>query len=117
MPSQLQLLPDDATDARDCRWLEDLLRVHKGWMNAAQILQIVGVEIAVGSARGDAAKRQLRQLANASPWLISGQRGYKHLEHATAEEVNHFVNWMESQASQMTRRAELIRRNAHRIFG
>ena len=92
-------------------WLETLLRERKGWMTAAQILQLIDRE------ETDTQKRQLRHIAQASEWIISGQKGYKHIEHATAEEISHFVNWMESQATEMTRRAEAVRRNAHRIFG
>src|SRR5689334_21696813 len=110
MTSQLPLLPDPA-DGRNVRWLEDLLRGRPGWLTAAQLLQLLG------DPDTDALKRELRLLANASEWIISGQKGYKHLEHATAEEISHFCNWMESQAKQMTQRAETLRRNAHRIFG
>jgi len=49
--------------------------------------------------------------------IISGQRGYKHIAHATPEEINHAANWLESQAKKMSERACAIRRNAHKIFG
>lgn len=116
MPTQLELIPEPP-DSQNVRWLEDLLRSCPTWLTAAQILQLTGVEAAIGDTRGDTAKRQLRLLANSSEWVISGQKGYKHLEHATTEEINHFANWMESQARHMTQRAETVRRNAHRIFG
>jgi hypothetical protein len=61
--------------------------------------------------------RDIRQLASESPNIISGQRGYKHVAHATAEEINHAANWLESQAKKMSDRAGAIRRTAHRIFG
>lgn len=96
---------------RSVQGLENLLRSRPGWQTAAQILQHLGEPLS------DDATRQIRRLANSSVWLISGQKGYKHLEHATAEEISHFANWMESQAAQMTRRAESVRRNAHRVFG
>ncbi len=110
MDPQLSFFPEPPDD-KNVRWLEDLLRSHPGWMTAAQILELLGQDDT------DTAKRQLRLLANSSEWVISGQKGYKHLEHATTEEISHFANWMESQAKQMTRRAEAVRRNAHRIFG
>ena len=93
------------------QWLEDLLRSRPMWVTAAQILQLLG------KLDTDSGKRQLRLLSNASEWIISGQKGYKHLDHATAEEISHFANWMESQAKQMIQRAESVRRNAHKIFG
>jgi hypothetical protein len=108
---QLDLFEAGAGDQKNVAWLETLLRERKIWMTAAQILQLVARE------ESDSQKRYLRHIAQASEWIISGQKGYKHLEHATAEEINHFANWMESQATEMTRRAEAVRRNAHRICG
>ena len=98
-------------DSKDVAWLETLLRERNAWITAAQILQLVDRE------ESDSQKCYIRHIAQASAWIISGQKGYKHLAHATAEEINHFANWMESQATEMTRRAEAVRRNAHRIFG
>lgn len=89
-------------------WLEELLRGAACWMTARDI------EHTSGGRVGD---RDIRALASASAWLISGQRGYKHLEHASPEEVAHAANWLESQAKKMSDRAGLIRRNAHRRIG
>jgi DNA adenine methylase len=59
-------------------------------------------------------KRQLRELANASDGkIISGQRGYRHIRHATLEEIEHAANWLEHQAVQMGERARSIRRLRH----
>ena len=110
MTGQFPLFESPPTD-KNVRWLETLLRDRRDWLTAAQILQLSCLD---GT---DSATRQIRLLANASVWIISGQKGYKHLEHATAEEINHFCNWMESQAKAMADRAESVRRNAHRIFG
>jgi hypothetical protein len=108
---QLPLLDPATAAERNVRWLESILKSRAAWSTSDQLLLLLGRDPT------DDHKRQLRQLANASEWIISGQKGYKHLEHATAEEINHFCNWMESQAAQMTKRAENLRRNAHRIFG
>lgn len=110
MPEQLSIFATPAED-KNVRWLEDLLCRNPGWRTAAEVLQCLGREPT------DDQKRMIRALAQESEWLISGQKGYKHLEHATAEEVNRFANWMESQAREMTLRAQTLRRNAHRIFG
>jgi hypothetical protein len=109
MIEQLNMFPPPPVG--NVTWLEELLNDRKAWMTAADVLRCVGKDDT------DDQKRMVRRLAKASLWLISGQKGYKHISHATAEEINHFVNWMESQATEMTRRAEAIRRNAHRIFG
>jgi len=47
-------------------------------------------------------------------WLISGQKGYKHIDHATLDEVNHFAAAMRSQAKLMDERAAKLLTNAHK---
>jgi hypothetical protein len=50
-------------------------------------------------------KRKLREIANQSEGQIaSGQEGYKLVRDMTADEYNHFRNWMKRQADQMTAR-------------
>jgi hypothetical protein len=96
--------PDD----KNVRWLENLLKGAQCWMTAKDIMLTVN---------GKLIDRDLRSLASASANIISGQKGYKHIKHATAEEISHAANWLESQAKKMSDRAGAIRRNAHRIFG
>lgn len=63
-------------------------------------------------------ERTIRALANAaSPEVISGQLGYKHIQHSTEEEVHHFCSWMESQAKKMMARSLAVRRRAHQLVG
>jgi hypothetical protein len=92
-------------------WLENYLLAHQDWLTARHLAVIAGKD------DGIEAGRWVRALAQESCWVISGQKGYKHLQHATAEEVKRFVAWMESQAKKMIERAERMRRNAHTIFG
>ena len=92
-------------------WLEDLLDTHKCWLTAAEILDFLGCDDT------DTNKRSLRLVAATSRWIITGQKGYKHLKHADLEEIHHFCAWMESQAKQMADRAAAVRQNAHKIFG
>lgn len=89
-------------------WLERLLFDGKCWMSANDI-QL--------TTQGRVIDRDIRQLASECPRILSGQRGYKHIAHATPEEVNHAANWLESQAKKMSERACGIRREAHKIFG
>ena len=96
--------PDDV----NVRWLEDLLNSAGCWMTARDIA------LTVGGARLD---RDLREYASASRRIISGQKGYKHITHATAAEFNHAAGWMESQAKKMSDRACAIRAEAHKLFG
>lgn len=97
-----------APDDPNVRWLEDLLRARRGWMTAAEIAALTEGRI------GD---RDIRALASASKQIISGQKGYKHLDHASPEESAHAANWLESQAKKMSERAGVIRRNAHKRIG
>lgn len=85
-------------------WLELLLKENTGWMTSADIVKASSAPIS---------DREVRARASASSWVISGQKGYKHLDHATAEEITHAANWLESQAKKMGERAQQIRRNAH----
>jgi hypothetical protein len=111
MTNQLNLFAQPTADQENVRWLESYLSSHSGWHTCAMILA------ALGKPETDQNKRDIRALAQSSKWIISGQKGYKHLERATAEEISHFTHWMESQAREMTRRAETVRKNAHKIFG
>lgn len=97
-----------APDDRNVRWLENLLLGAQCWMTAKDIMLTVN---------GKLLDRDLRALASASDNVISGQKGYKHIQHATSEEIHHAVSWLESQAKKMSERACSIRRNAHKIFG
>lgn len=92
----------------DVLWLENLLDGAKCWLTAKDIMQTVG---------GRVRDRDIRELASASGWIISGQKGYRHMRHASPEEINHATNWLESQAKKMGERAGAIRSNAHKIFG
>ena len=88
------------------------LKVEKDWCLAVEILA------AWGTPENDHNKRFVRALAEAAgAEVISGQRGYKWIGDATAEEINHAASWLESQARKMTERAIGIRRRAHEIFG
>lgn len=91
--------------------LELLMEGHAEWMTAAQIL------VKWGLPAIEWRKRYVRALAERSAWVISGQRGYKHLKHATAEELNHAAHWLESQAKKMGDRAAAYRRHAHQVLG
>jgi hypothetical protein len=89
-------------------WLENLLLGAQCWMTAADIAQ---------SAMGRVGDRDIRALASASEWIISGQKGYKHIEHASPEENAHASDWLISQGKCMIKRGCRIRRNAHRRIG
>lgn len=95
------------------KFLVEHLRTIKGWARAAEIQQYVLARI--GRQVHD---RELRAWAEAAaPEIISGQLGYKHIDHGTAEEISHFVHWMESQGKKMIARAEAVRRRAHQLIG
>jgi hypothetical protein len=96
--------PEDA----NVRWLENLLCEAKDWKTAAEIAE---------AASGRVSDRDIRALASASAWIISGQKGYKHLEHSTPEESAHAKNWLISQGKLMIKRGLRIGRNAHRRIG
>jgi hypothetical protein len=104
---QLGLFDARPTDA-NVVWLEKLLQGAACWMTAKDIIQ---------TCLGKLLDRDVRELASASKWIISGQRGYKHIEHATAEETAHAANWLISQGKKMIKRGIAIRANAHARIG
>jgi hypothetical protein len=110
MTAQLTIFPPPPESA-NVQWLEGILRERRDWLTAAELLGLVH------KPPTDSNKRQLRILANASNCLITGQRGFKHVEHSTPEEIEHFTNWMRHQAREMAERAERVRKKAHEIFG
>ena len=104
---QLGLFDAKPTDA-NVVWLETLLKGAGVWMTARDIIQTCGAKLL---------DRDVRELASASGWVISGQRGYKSMHHATIEEVDHAANWMVSQGKKMIKRGMLLRRNACKKMG
>lgn len=102
--------PPRHSEDRDVAWLENLLKANKDWMTSTQCIGMLQ------RPASDDNRRWIRELASRSEWIISGQKGYKHIEHGTTEEINHAANWLESQANKMSKRAAGIRRNAHRIL-
>jgi hypothetical protein len=107
LTTQLELAPAPPADP-NIRWLETLLRDAHGWLTCVQIVAASGQRLT---------DRGVRELASASEWIISGQRGYRHMESASPDEIHHAAGWLESQAKKMSERACAIRRNAHRRIG
>jgi vacuolar-type H+-ATPase subunit C/Vma6 len=85
-----------------------LLRSRRTWLTASEILEAMGQPVT------ETGRRTIRKLAEQSDGqILSGQHGYRHLSHATAEEITHAANWLESQAFLMSSRAKRIRARAH----
>jgi hypothetical protein len=92
--------------------LSAFLYGYKDWVCAGKLCLVLG------EPNTESGRRRVRGLAEAAaPDVISGQRGYKHVEWATADEVAHFISWTESQARKMTARAEAVRRRMHALIG
>ena len=49
--------------------------------------------------------------------VISGAKGYKLIDHATPEEIEHFLNRETSRARHIEKRVIETRQMAHKIFG
>ena len=89
-------------------WLETLLKGAGCWMTAKDIMLSCGFKLH---------DRDVRELASASGWIVSGQRGYRHMEHATVEEVDRSAAWLISQGKKMIKRGVLLRCNARKKIG
>ena len=107
-PGLFDARPLVTAEARRTDWLERVLRTNGGWMTAKEIAALM--------THDNFQDREIRQIASESSNVISGQKGYKHIAHSSAEEIDHAANWLESQAKKMSERACAIRRNAHRVF-
>lgn len=107
-PPLFQVDPDDP----NVDIFVDFMRSAHRWLRASDILSEWRMEDT------DSNRRLIRALAEASGAdIISGQKGYRHIEHASPEEVHHAAAWLESQAKKMSDRACAIRRRAHQIIG
>src|SRR3954465_8058955 len=115
MSAQLEIFRPAATDP-NVIWLADHLFEKAGWQTAREILDKIPDFIRYGEARID--DRTVRAWAEAAaPKIISGQRGYKQTDHATAEEIKMFLNTMHSQGVKMLKRAQKVRKYAHAKLG
>jgi predicted RNA-binding protein (virulence factor B family) len=113
---QLELFRAAATDP-NVAWLVELLFVNGSWLTAREVLQNIPPE-AHDSVDFTIDDRRIRMWAEAAaPKIISGQHGYKHTDHATAEEIKAFINTMESQGTKMLARANKVRAYAHAKIG
>lgn len=86
--------------------LERILADYQGWMSSS----LIGSHTGWNSDKVNA-------LARVSSEIISGQRGYKHLRHATSDEQTHFFNGLISRARELANRAARVRRRAHQLVG
>lgn len=89
----------------DIEWLEKTLSGSGAWLHADELLTARNVPADY------AGKRWVRAVASESEWIISGNDGYKHVRHATEDELNHFVNRMQSQIVVMNHRIAAVLRN------
>ena len=110
-PSAQLGLFEFSPDDKNVLWLEDLLRGAKCWMTAADLA------LTFFPNPPPRFERNLRAWANASGKIISGQKGYRAMEHASPEEIHHAIAWLESQSRQMAERAVRLRRHAHQKIG
>lgn len=111
MTAQLEMFAPAKEDV-NVVFLASHLREHPGWHTAQELLE--GWQLPDTESN----RRLIRALASqATPDVISGQKGYKHVQHATPDEVHHCASWFESQAKEMAERAQAIRRRAHQLVG
>lgn len=109
-PDQPWLLPprEAGSDAAWLAWIEGWLYAHPGWYTSPVLCAASG---------GRLTDRWLRQLISQSDVIISSGKGFKHIDHATADEIRHFLNDLLSRARALAQRHARIRRRAHRIIG
>lgn len=90
---------------------EALLLEARGWRTAEEVLGTLGI------VATETNKRRVRAWANRTARVISGQRGYRHLRHASADEVRHCCAALEHQVKEVAERVARIRREFHGTVG
>lgn len=94
MSVQIQLkMFQAAPDDPNVRELEQMLFEYQSWMSSSLI----------GSKTGWNSDK-VNNLARVSADIISGQLGYKHIRHSTADEQSHFHNGLRSRARELLKR-------------
>jgi len=108
MPTQLKFF-EAAPQDPNVQWLERVLLEHPGWITAAALAD---------RSAGILSDRQVRILANASPLVLSGpgSPGYRHMKHATAEEIEHITASLISQGKTMMKRGIRLKRVGHMLL-
>lgn len=107
---QLELFRPKTEDP-NVAWFVELLFVNASWMKAGEIIAKIPPDYEFDD-------RTIRAWAEAAaPKIISGQRGYKHTDHATPDEIKMFLNTMHSQGVKMLKRAQKVRKYAHAKIG
>lgn len=111
-PSQLELggATAEAAPSEDLRLLIALLEVG-GWVKSDDLIRMAR------SWDRDWTRTVINNLAASSVEIISSALGYKLVKHATADEVRHFLNSMESRAKAEMERAAAVRKRARQILG
>lgn len=95
---------------KDLKCFVNYLGREPQWVKAGDMCRVFGFSITENN------KRYIRAIAEKSDGLIiSGQKGYRHILHATKDEINHASNQLEHQAMLMASRAAAIRRQAHKL--
>jgi hypothetical protein len=107
MQTELLILPESGR-AHWRAWVEAWLHARPGWHTSQVICAASG---------GCLTDRTLRDVISSSDLIISSARGFQHIEHATPEEIRHFLNDLLSRARAMARRYAAVRRRAHAIIG
>jgi len=101
-----ELFQPEPPATADVERLEQWLFGFGDWITASGICQYLD----------NLSDRKIRNLASELVLIISGQHGYKHIKHATIEEIGHAANWLESQAKKMSDLACAIRKQGHRLL-
>ncbi|NOS72026.1 MAG: hypothetical protein HOP33_19125 [Verrucomicrobia bacterium] len=101
---QLKMFQAERYDP-NVRELEQMLFEYQGWMSSSLI----------GSKTGWNSDK-VNNLARVSADIISGQLGYKHIQHATAAEQAHYANGLTSRIRELGKRLVRYRKRAHQLL-
>lgn len=105
MSEQLKMFHVEAGD-ENVRELERILWEAKCWLSSGAIGGLTGWN-----------SDKVNNVARVSVDIISGQLGYKHLQHATTAEQEHFSNSLTSRIRELGKRLVRFRKRTHQLAG
>lgn len=91
-------------------WLEHTLRQSRGWLNARQLLILLGEKYTEDAAR------EVRRWAAASDQVISGDDGYCHVRFVKLGDCQHAVARLQSQGKSIGKRVQRWNRILHALL-
>ena len=94
-------------DPEEIAGLENFLLANPGWWSSSRLLAARGIVPDQNN------RKELTHIAEWCDRIISGQEGYCHINHASADEIKHFLNGLDSRSRKLAERRLRVSKAAH----